>query len=34
VARAKAFLGCRGLPVGRLKKSGGRVPTETSGMDS
>jgi Sulfotransferase family len=33
-ARAKAFLGSRGLPVGRLKRSGDRPRTETSGMDS
>src|SRR5919106_1319653 len=34
VARAKAFLGNRGLPVGRLRRSGDRVRTEASGMDS
>ena len=33
-ARAKAFLGSRGLPVARLRRSEGRVRTETSGMDS
>jgi hypothetical protein len=34
VARAKAYLGSRGLPVGRLSRSGDPVRTETSGMDS
>jgi hypothetical protein len=34
LARAKAFLGSRGLPVGRLRRSRGRVRTETSRMDS
>jgi hypothetical protein len=34
VARAKAFLGTKGLPVGRMRTSGSRVPTEPSEMDS
>ncbi len=33
-ARAKAFLGSKGLPVGRLRRSRDRLRTETSGMDS